>query len=83
MPSENSANGMRGEEMTKAMWGVGWWFSIAGWFGIVVWPARVGLAMWQAGEVPSAVELVPLGSMIVIGVALVVLGKYLRRRFAG
>jgi hypothetical protein len=66
----------------KVMWAVGWWFYIAGWFGIVAWPARVGLAMWQAEETPSAVELVPLATMIAIGVAFVILGKHLRRRFA-
>ena len=38
--------------------------------------------MWQVGEMPSALELVPLGSMTLIGIGFVVLGKYLRRRFA-
>jgi hypothetical protein len=68
--------------MNKVIWGLGWWFYIAGWFGIVVWPIRAGLTFWQVGEMPTAVELVPLGSMNVIGIAFVVLGSYLRRRFA-
>lgn len=68
--------------MRRVMWGLGWWFYVAGWFGIVVSPARVGLTIWQAGETPSALELVPLGLMVAIGVGFIVLGKYLRRRFA-
>jgi hypothetical protein len=67
--------------MNKVLWAIGWWSYIAGWFGIVVWPAKIGLLMWN-GVTPSAVELVPTVVIVVIGVLLVILGKYLRRRFA-
>ncbi|MET0194241.1 MAG: hypothetical protein ABW200_12835 [Hyphomicrobiaceae bacterium] len=66
--------------MSRILWAAGWWLFIAGWFAIVYWPARVGLAMWQAGETPRVVELLPLGVIIAIGAGLVVLGKSLRRR---
>jgi hypothetical protein len=66
--------------MRYVMWGVGWWFYIAGWFAIIVTPARVGLAMWQTGEIPRALELVPLAVLISLGVGAVALGSFLRRR---
>ena len=67
--------------MKRILWAVGWLFYITGWFAIIVWPIRVAIALWQAGIVPSAVEMLPLGLIVVIGIGFVFLGKYLRKRF--
>jgi hypothetical protein len=68
--------------MNKALWVVGWWLYIAGWVAIVVRPTQFGLALWKGDVTPSAVELVPLITIVVIGILFVFAGKYLRGRFA-
>ena len=66
--------------MKKILWVIGWWFFIAGWFAIVIWPIRLIIAAWQMGRAPSAVEMVPTVTLVVIGIGFVLLGKYLRAR---
>ena len=68
--------------MNRVMWGIGWCLDVVGAMTAVVWPVMVALGKWREGELPHGVEWVYLAVMVVIGVGLVVVGRWLRRSFA-